>query len=689
MITAMRARPLAALSVLICAAHLAEAMLLGATPLGAAASNLLQMAASAVAGLQCLRVSHHTRGFARRFWTLVAIAFWIWSAGQAFYTYHENWLGVSVPSPSWSHFLFRLYGAPLLMALLISSEEENGRTLDWPQILDFAQVGILFLFFYFDLYFVPGGNWQGLTGLRLLGFLELSDVENWALWAAFTARARMSRRLQERTLSGQLAPYLLGYAVISSLNNYVHSFWSPRTGEWQDTLFTLSLTTGSLLAAAWQEETSAPEPKAGRAVVNWAPAALPLLTVALALPVARNEPRAAFVAVFGAVACFGARLVITLHRDQHLLEALQASEARYASLLRLAPDAIFVHVGGRVTFANPATARLLGLASPDDLLGRDLIDFTAPEHHEELRAQAGRLVSEAGVRRLRLVRRDGTRVPVDALGMSFEQATGAPGPPARLVIARDVTERERAESEREALIQQLEAKNSELERFTYTVSHDLRSPLITITGFLGHVEAAGAVGDVEAMRSDLGRIGDAARKMDRLLSDLLELSRIGHVLGSRESVPFEAICRDAIDLAHGRLAARGITVEIDPDLPVVHVDRARLVEVVQNLLDNSAKFMGDQKTPRLQIGARPERGETILFVRDNGIGIDPQHHERVFGLFDRLDARAEGTGVGLALVKRIIELHGGRIWVESTGRGSGAAFCFTLPGPPDSPTGVG
>jgi signal transduction histidine kinase len=114
-----------------------------------------------------------------------------------------------------------------------------------------------------------------------------------------------------------------------------------------------------------------------------------------------------------------------------------------------------------------------------------------------------------------------------------------------------------------------------------------------------------------------------------------------------------------------------------------------LVEVVQNLLDNAAKFMGDQQAPRIQIGARKDERGTILFVRDNGIGIDPQHHERVFRLFDRLDAKAEGTGVGLALVKRIIELHGGRIWVESDGRGTGAAFCFTLPAAPDSPTEVG
>ena len=105
----------------------------------------------------------------------------------------------------------------------------------------------------------------------------------------------------------------------------------------------------------------------------------------------------------------------------------------------------------------------------------------------------------------------------------------------------------------------------------------------------------------------------------------------------------------------------------------------RLVEVVQNLVDNAAKFMGDQPAPRIEIGARPSDGECVLYVKDNGVGVDAKYHEQVFGLFNKLDPRSEGTGVGLALVKRIVEVHGGRIWVESEGAGKGAAFCFTLP----------
>jgi signal transduction histidine kinase len=122
-----------------------------------------------------------------------------------------------------------------------------------------------------------------------------------------------------------------------------------------------------------------------------------------------------------------------------------------------------------------------------------------------------------------------------------------------------------------------------------------------------------------------------------------------------------------------------INVNVESDLPVVSGDRPRLVEVMQNLIDNAAKFMGDQPKPLIEIGVRKQGNEHVFFVKDNGIGIEPAYRERVFGLFDKLDPHSEGTGVGLALVQRIVEVHGGRIWVESEGRGKGSMFCFTLP----------
>jgi len=245
--------------------------------------------------------------------------------------------------------------------------------------------------------------------------------------------------------------------------------------------------------------------------------------------------------------------------------------------------------------------------------------------------------------------------------------------------------------QRKQLNAELETKNSELERFTYTVSHDLKSPLFTIRGFLGYLEQDALAGHHERVKSDMQRITAATEKMQMLLNDLLELSRIGRLKNESVSISFEELARDAVELVHGKIMERGIAVHIDANLPTVYGDRQRLHEVLQNLVENASKFMGDQPEPRIEIGrAGDEAGMPILYVRDNGIGILPEHYERVFGLFNKLDVKSDGTGIGLALVKRIIEVHGGRIWVQSEA-GKGSTFYFTLPVPPEfkvNPTGV-
>ena len=237
---------------------------------------------------------------------------------------------------------------------------------------------------------------------------------------------------------------------------------------------------------------------------------------------------------------------------------------------------------------------------------------------------------------------------------------------------------------RKNLISELENKNAELERFTYTVSHDLKSPLFTIRGFLGYLEKDALAGNTVRLRSDIQRITDATDKMQRLLNELLELSRVGRLKNEFTWFPFRDVAQEASELVQGRILAHGIRISIAPDLPAVYGDRPRLTEVLQNLIDNAAKFMGDQKEPHIEIGRDGEEdGKPILYVRDNGIGIAPEHFDRVFGLFNKLDPKTDGTGIGLALVKRIIEVHGGRIWVESE-VGKGSTFFFTLP--PHVPT---
>ena len=248
-------------------------------------------------------------------------------------------------------------------------------------------------------------------------------------------------------------------------------------------------------------------------------------------------------------------------------------------------------------------------------------------------------------------------------------------------LHRDIRRRQHSEAEHARLIEQLELKNAELERFAYTVSHDLKSPLITIRGFLGMLEKDIAAGNADRAKNDMARIANAAENMQRLLDELLELSRIGRLENPPEDVAVADLANEALELLAGRMQDRQIEVEVAPDLPVLRVDRPRFLEVMQNLIENAIKFMGDQPEPRIVVGVRHESGDPVVFVQDNGIGLDMEYADRVFQLFEQLDPSMEGTGMGLAMVKRILEHAGGRIWAESEGPGAGTTFCFTVPPP--------
>ena len=234
-------------------------------------------------------------------------------------------------------------------------------------------------------------------------------------------------------------------------------------------------------------------------------------------------------------------------------------------------------------------------------------------------------------------------------------------------------------TERKKLISELEANNAELERFTYTVSHDLRNPLVTIKGFLGMLDKDLQNGRKDRISSDFQRIANAADKMHTLLTNLLELSRVGRILNPPEEVNLVKLTQDSIEMLDARIRSKNVTVNVSPNLLIVYGDRIRLREVLENLIDNAAKYIGDRSKPVIEIGARNQEDEQVIFVNDNGMGIESQHRTKIFGLFDKLDPTSEGTGVGLALIKRIIETHDGKIWVESDGLGRGSTFCFTIP----------
>jgi PAS domain S-box-containing protein len=260
----------------------------------------------------------------------------------------------------------------------------------------------------------------------------------------------------------------------------------------------------------------------------------------------------------------------------------------------------------------------------------------------------------------------------------YVTATIIPGTKQSVVSFTDLTERKRAEEERDRILKALEAKNRELERFTYTVSHDLRSPLVTIQGFTGMLQKDLAQNAREKAETDLQYVSKAATKMDELLRATLQLSRIGRIANPPEDVSFGDIVQDALEQTAGELKATNADVAVAEGFPTVHVDRMRLAEMLVNLIGNSIKYRGEQSPPKIEIGYRVEGQETVFFVKDNGIGIDKSQHEKVFELFYKVDKSSKGTGAGLAIVKRIVEVHGGRIWLESE-PGKGCTVYFTLP----------
>jgi len=236
----------------------------------------------------------------------------------------------------------------------------------------------------------------------------------------------------------------------------------------------------------------------------------------------------------------------------------------------------------------------------------------------------------------------------------------------------DITERKQME-------EKLKIAFEELERFTYTISHDLKSPLVTVKTFLGYLRQDMPGPDAEKVEKDMLYIEGAADKMSRLLDELLEMSRIGRVVHPPVMVPFGDLVQEALDMVAGGIRERGVAVQVSAEPLSLYGDRPRLVEIWQNLLENAVKFMGGQASPRIDIGIEKRGKDTIFFVRDNGMGIDPRYKSRVFNLFDKLDAKTEGTGLGLAIVRRIVELYKGTAWFESAGEGQGSCFFFTLP----------
>ena len=362
-------------------------------------------------------------------------------------------------------------------------------------------------------------------------------------------------------------------------------------------------------------------------------------------------------------------------------DALRKSEEKFRNLFDWANDAVMLHTlttkesPGRFIDVNRVACRMLGY-SRDELLGIGPPDIVPAELHTRLSEIIRQAANHDSVLfEIQFRRKDGTTFPVESSGhlITYE------GKRIWISHIRDITGRRQVEEMRELLIRELALKNAELDRFTSTVSHDLKSPLIAIRAFLSLLEGDIKSGKTGQVQADIARIDESAEKLESLINTLLALSRSGKSVDAPVQIPFSDLAHEAAGLLEPSWRKRGITVIIPDTLPVISGDRPRLLQVMTNLIDNAVRFMGDPQGPCIEIGMRDDAGTPVFFVRDSGMGIKKENLPRVFGLFERFNPDIPGTGIGLATVKRIIEAHGGRIWVESEGEGKGTTFKFTLP----------
>lgn len=231
-----------------------------------------------------------------------------------------------------------------------------------------------------------------------------------------------------------------------------------------------------------------------------------------------------------------------------------------------------------------------------------------------------------------------------------------------------------------AQAQELETANAELEKFAYVASHDLRQPVRTVINYLSLIEKKlGPTLDAELTKY-FGFAKTGARRMDSLIVDLLEYSRTGHSIEPLGPVPMDSVVHEALENLESTIAGTAASIQVGDDLPTISGHRSDLIRLMQNLISNAIKYSRPDCLPEITIGCRDEDGHWLVWVRDNGIGIPLEFQEKVFGIFQRLVPKetCEGTGIGLTVCKKIVEQHGGRIWIESA-PGEGSTFFFTIP----------
>ena len=367
---------------------------------------------------------------------------------------------------------------------------------------------------------------------------------------------------------------------------------------------------------------------------------------------------------------------ITAQRDTEA--RLKESEARFRQTFELAASGICHVVDGRFVRVNKSLCEILG-CSEKELLGKTVKEVSHPEDRDVTDAGRARIrageIDQARFEK-RYLRRDGSVVWCDLAIALVRDVFGMPL--YEIAVFDDITDRKKSEAALHAAHEELKRSNAELEQFAYVASHDLQEPLRMVASYtqlLGRRYAGKLDKDAHEFMS---YIVDGATRMKQLIEDLLAYSRVGTKGQDFKPVALEAPLRRALFNLRAGIEEAGAAVTYDP-LPTVQGDEVQLGQLLQNLIGNSLKFRSNS-VPRIHLGVSEKDSEYEIEVRDNGIGIEPQYYERIFMVFQRLFNKGEypGTGIGLAICKKVVERHGGRIWVESHS-GEGSSFFFTLP----------
>ncbi len=358
-------------------------------------------------------------------------------------------------------------------------------------------------------------------------------------------------------------------------------------------------------------------------------------------------------------------------------DSLRDSEMRFRAVSETAMDGIIsMNEHGVITYWNPGASRLFGRTATEALgMPMSLVmaePFVTPHQTATDTPAAGRTFETVGRRA------DGGEVPLE---ISLSAWTNTQGDKLFTAIVRDITERKQAEQALEAKAEELSRSNQELEQFAYVASHDLQEPLRMVSNYT-QLLGRRYKDKLDADANEFIEFAvDGARRMQELIHDLLAYARVGTRGREFRPTPVGEVVADALANLSSGIDESGAEIVVE-DLPTVACDRSQVAQVFQNLIGNAIKFTRPGQTPVVRIQAFQGDGLWTFAVRDNGIGIEPKYFDRIFQMFQRLHTRQEyaGTGIGLALCKKIVERHGGRIRVEST-PGQGTTFLFTLPSP--------